>query len=64
MSAYTHPVPRTIPNVVRHLVWFTGVCVVAFLVPYLGVVARRRGGARRTGAEAADAAAVAALRPS
>jgi hypothetical protein len=37
MSAYTHPVPRAIPEVVRHLTWFAVVCVVAFLVPYLGV---------------------------
>jgi len=37
MSAYTHPVPRAIPEVARHLVWFAGVCVVAFLIPYLGV---------------------------
>ena len=37
MSAYTHPVPRAIPGVVRHLAWFAVVCVVAFLVPYLGV---------------------------
>ena len=37
MSAYTHPVPRAIPEIVRHLAWFAVVCVVAFLVPYLGV---------------------------
>jgi len=37
VSAYTHPVPRAIPEVVRHLTWFTVVCVVAFLVPYLGI---------------------------
>ena len=37
MSVYTHPVPRAIPEVVRHLAWFAGVCVIAFLVPYLGV---------------------------
>ena len=37
MSAYTHPVPRAIPEAVRHLVWFGVVCVVAFLVPWLGV---------------------------
>ena len=37
MSAYTHPVSRAIPEVARHLAWFAVVCVVAFLVPYLGV---------------------------
>jgi hypothetical protein len=37
MSVYTHPVPRTVPAVVRHLAWFAAVCAVAFLVPYLGV---------------------------
>ena len=37
MSAYTHPVPRAIPEAVRHLAWFAVVCAVAFLVPYLGV---------------------------
>jgi hypothetical protein len=37
MSTYTHPVPRAIPNVARHLAWFGVVCVVSFLVPYLGV---------------------------
>ena len=37
MSAYTQPVPRAIPEVLRQLVWFAFVCVVAFLVPYLGV---------------------------
>jgi len=37
MSAYSHPVPRAIPEVARHLAWFGVVCVVAFLVPYLGV---------------------------
>ena len=37
MSAYTHPMPRAIPRAARHLVWFALVCVVAFLVPYLGV---------------------------
>jgi hypothetical protein len=37
VSAYTHPVPRAIPEAVRHLAWFAVVCVVAFLVPYLGV---------------------------
>jgi hypothetical protein len=36
MSAYTHPVPRAIPEAARHLVWFSVVCVVAFLIPYLG----------------------------
>ena len=37
MSSYTQPVPRAIPQAVRHLAWFAVVCVVAFLVPYLGV---------------------------
>jgi hypothetical protein len=37
MSAYTHPLPRTIPDVVRQLGWFAVVCVIAFLVPLLGV---------------------------
>jgi hypothetical protein len=37
MSVYTHPVSRAIPELVRHLAWFIVVCVVAFLVPYLGV---------------------------
>jgi hypothetical protein len=30
-------VPRTIPDAVRQLVWFACICVVGFLVPYLGV---------------------------
>jgi hypothetical protein len=37
VSAYTHPVPRAIPEAVRHLAWFAVVCAVAFLVPYLAV---------------------------
>jgi hypothetical protein len=37
MSVYTHSVPRAAPEAVRQLVWFAAVCVVAFLVPYLGV---------------------------
>jgi hypothetical protein len=37
VSGYTHPVPRAIPEVVRHLTWFALVCAVAFFVPYLGV---------------------------
>lgn len=37
MTAYTHPVPRAIPAVARHLLWFGVVCVAAFLIPYLGV---------------------------
>jgi hypothetical protein len=37
MSVYTQPLSRSIPDVVRHLAWFAVVCVVAFLVPYLGV---------------------------
>ena len=37
MSVYTHSMPRAIPQAIRQLVWFALVCVVAFLVPYLGV---------------------------
>ncbi|MDQ3856932.1 MAG: hypothetical protein M3327_00545 [Actinomycetota bacterium] len=37
MSTYTQPVPRAIPEAARQLVWFAGVSVVAFLVPYVGV---------------------------
>jgi len=37
MFAYTHPVPRSIPQIVRHLGWFAVVCFVAFLMPYLAV---------------------------
>ncbi len=37
MSTYAHPLAGTIPEVVRHFVWFAVVCAVAFLVPYLGV---------------------------
>jgi hypothetical protein len=37
MSVYTQPLSRSIPDVVRHLAWFAVVCVVAFLMPYLGV---------------------------
>jgi hypothetical protein len=37
MSVYTQPLSRSIPEVVRHLAWFAVVCVVAFLVSYLGV---------------------------
>jgi hypothetical protein len=37
MSTYAHPVSKAIPEVVRHFAWFAFVCMVAFLVPYLGV---------------------------
>jgi hypothetical protein len=37
LSAYTHSVRRAAPEDVRQLVWFGFVCLVAFLVPYLGV---------------------------
>ena len=37
MSVYAHPVSRAIPEVVRQLAWFAVACVVAFLVPYVGV---------------------------
>jgi hypothetical protein len=39
MSAYTHPVPRAVPQAVRQLAWFAAVCAVAFLVPFFGVSA-------------------------
>lgn len=37
MSSYTHSAPRAVPQSARHVGWFAVVCVVAFLVPYLGV---------------------------
>jgi hypothetical protein len=37
MSVYTHSMPRAVPDALRQLAWFAAVCVVAFLVPYLGV---------------------------
>ena len=37
MSVYTHSVSRAVPQAVRQVVWFAVVCIVAFLVPYLGV---------------------------
>jgi hypothetical protein len=37
MSVYTHPVPRALSQTVRQLAWFAGVCIVAFLVPYVGI---------------------------
>ena len=37
MSVHAHPVPRAVPHAVRHLGWFAFVCLVAFLIPYLGV---------------------------
>jgi hypothetical protein len=37
VSAYTYSAPRAVPDALRHLAWFAVVCVVAFLVPYLGV---------------------------
>lgn len=37
MSTYTQRVPRAMPLGVRQLVWFSLVCGVAFLLPYLGV---------------------------
>jgi hypothetical protein len=39
VSSYTHPVPRAVPQSVRHLGWFALVSAVAFLVPFLGVSA-------------------------
>lgn len=37
MSAYTHPLPRVLPQAARQVGWVALVCLVAFLVPYLGV---------------------------
>ena len=37
MSAFTHPLPRAVPDAVRQLAWFAATCGVAFLVPYVGV---------------------------
>ena len=37
MSAYTHAVPRVVPEAVRQLAWFVLVCAVSFLIPYLGI---------------------------
>jgi hypothetical protein len=37
MSAFTHPATRAVPEAVRQLAWFAVVCVVGFLLPYLGV---------------------------
>jgi hypothetical protein len=37
VSSYTHPVPRAIPEALRHVAWFALVCGVAFVIPYLGV---------------------------
>ena len=37
MSAQSHPVPRAVPDVARHLAWFAFVSAVAFVVPYVGV---------------------------
>jgi hypothetical protein len=37
VSSYTHPMPRVVPEAVRHAAWFALVCGVAFLIPYLGV---------------------------
>ncbi|HEX5414925.1 MAG TPA: hypothetical protein VFZ25_04605 [Chloroflexota bacterium] len=37
MSTYSHPLPRTLSQSVRQFGWFAVVCLVAFLVPYLGV---------------------------
>lgn len=37
MSVHTQAVPRAIPDAGRHVVWFTLVCVIAFLVPQLGI---------------------------
>ena len=37
MSAYTHPVPRALPDAARQLAWFVVICAASFLIPYLGV---------------------------
>ena len=37
MSVYVHPVPRAVPYAARQLAWFAFVCLIAFLIPYLGV---------------------------
>jgi hypothetical protein len=37
MSAYPHPVLRAVPEIVRQAAWFVLVCVVAFLMPYVGI---------------------------
>jgi hypothetical protein len=37
VSSYTHPVPRAIPEALRHVAWFALVCGVGFMIPYLGV---------------------------
>jgi hypothetical protein len=37
VSSYTHPVPRAVPEAVRHVAWFTAVSAVAFSIPYVGV---------------------------
>jgi hypothetical protein len=37
MSTYTQPVARAVPGALRQAIWFTLVCCVAFLVPYVGV---------------------------
>jgi hypothetical protein len=37
MSTYTQPVARAAPGALRQAIWFTLVCCVAFLVPYVGV---------------------------
>ena len=36
MSAYPHPLPTTVLHTARDLAWFTGGCVYAFAIPYLG----------------------------
>jgi hypothetical protein len=37
MTSYTQHLPRTMPLAFRQLTWFALVCIVAFLVAYLGV---------------------------
>jgi hypothetical protein len=37
MSVYAHPVPRAVPRAVRQIGWVGLVCLIGFLVPYLGV---------------------------
>src|SRR3954454_17868599 len=37
MAVESHPLPRAVPEVARHLAWLAVVCTVAFVMPYVGV---------------------------
>ena len=37
MSVYPHPLPTTVSHAARDVGWFTGGCLYAFAIPYLGV---------------------------